>query len=53
MIRLLLVLTLVGVGSDALYHNGAYTQRTWSALSAQVDKLEVRAHTAHAPDSQP
>lgn len=39
MIRLLLVLALVGVGSDALYNNGAYTQRTFYELSTQVDKL--------------
>lgn len=44
MIRLLLVLALVGVGADALYQDGAYTQRTWHALSSQVDKLEAVTH---------
>lgn len=50
MIRLLLVLALVGVSSDALYNNGAYTQRTVHGLSAQVDKL---AAVVGAADAQP
>ena len=41
MLRLLLVLAPVGIGTDALLYNEAYTQRTWRELAAHVEKREA------------
>lgn len=41
MLRLLLVITVIALGADALLHNGFHTQRTWNGLSGQAVKLEA------------
>ena len=52
MIRLFLVLALVGVGTDALLYNGAYTQRTWRGLSSEMEKLDVVAPQTNASSTR-
>ena len=44
--RMLLLLAVVALGTDALLFSGAYTQAVWREGSAQVEKL-----IGHAQDT--
>lgn len=37
--RLLLLIAVIALGTDALLYSGAYTQAAWQAASVQVDHL--------------
>ncbi len=37
--RLLLLLAVVALGTDALLYNGSYTQAAWREGAVQVEKL--------------
>jgi hypothetical protein len=39
MIRMVLLLAVIGLGADALWNNGAYTQAAWQRLSSYELKL--------------
>ena len=51
MLRLLLVLAPVGIGTDALLYNEAYTQRTWRELAAHVEKCEAMTRRENEPSA--
>ena len=43
MVRLLLFLAVIALGTDALLYNGAYTQAAWREGSVQVERLLATA----------
>jgi hypothetical protein len=45
MIRILLVLAVIALGTDAVLNNGAYTQAAWGELRSYTVKL-----TGSGPD---
>ena len=42
--RLLLLLAVLALGTDALLYNGAYTQAAWREGSTQIERLLANAH---------
>jgi hypothetical protein len=43
--RLLLLIAVVALGTDALLYNGSYTQAAWREGSVQVEKLLANAQS--------
>lgn len=39
LMRLLLLIAVIALGTDALLYSGAYSQAAWQAASVQVDHL--------------
>jgi hypothetical protein len=49
--RLLLLLAVLALGTDALRYNGAYTQAAWREASTAIGRLLDAAHaTANEAD---
>lgn len=40
MLRFLLILVVIAIGSDAVMNNGAYTQAAWRELTSYTVKLD-------------
>lgn len=43
--RLLLILAVLALGTDAIRHNGAYSQAAWREASLYVGRLLDTAHS--------
>jgi hypothetical protein len=44
--RLILLLAVIALGTDALLYNGSYTQAAWREASVHVDRILHSAQSA-------